>query len=79
MNSIFPNTASPACSGIDRQTLLRAGHDGGDPDNVMVWGESGGGAKTACVYTMPGAANLFHKASILCDRLSGLTTSPRTP
>jgi para-nitrobenzyl esterase len=37
---------------------------GGDPDNVMVWGESGGGAKTACVYTMPGAANLFHKASI---------------
>jgi para-nitrobenzyl esterase len=37
---------------------------GGDPDNVMVWGESGGGAKTACVYTMPGAADLFHKASI---------------
>lgn len=37
---------------------------GGDPDNVMVWGESGGGAKTACVYTMPSAANLFHKASI---------------
>lgn len=37
---------------------------GGDPDNVMVWGESGGGSKTAAVYTMPGAANLFHKASI---------------
>src|SRR3954452_23699527 len=37
---------------------------GGDPDNVMVWGESGGGAKTAAVYTMPGAARLFHKASI---------------
>lgn len=37
---------------------------GGDPDNIMVWGESGGGAKTAAVYTMPHAAPLFHKASI---------------
>jgi para-nitrobenzyl esterase len=37
---------------------------GGDPDNIMVWGESGGGAKTAAVYTMPDAARLFHKASI---------------
>jgi para-nitrobenzyl esterase len=37
---------------------------GGDPDNIMVWGESGGGAKTAAVYTMPKAARLFHKASI---------------
>ncbi|MFI7151866.1 carboxylesterase/lipase family protein [Nonomuraea sp. NPDC050022] len=37
---------------------------GGDPDNIMVWGESGGGAKTAAVYTMPDAASLFHKASI---------------
>jgi para-nitrobenzyl esterase len=37
---------------------------GGDPDNIMVWGESGGGAKTAAVYTMPAAARLFHKASI---------------
>ena len=37
---------------------------GGDPDNIMVWGESGGGAKTAAVYTMPSASGLFHKASI---------------
>jgi para-nitrobenzyl esterase len=37
---------------------------GGDPDNIMVWGESGGGAKTAAIYTMPAAAPLFHKASI---------------
>lgn len=37
---------------------------GGDPDNVMVWGESGGGAKTSCIYAMPSAAPFFHKASI---------------
>lgn len=37
---------------------------GGDPANVMVWGESGGGAKTSCIYAMPSAAPYFHKASI---------------
>jgi para-nitrobenzyl esterase len=37
---------------------------GGDPGNVMVWGESGGGAKTSCIYAMPAAAPYFHKASI---------------
>ena len=37
---------------------------GGDPGNVLVWGESGGGAKTSCIYAMPSAAPYFHKASI---------------
>ena len=37
---------------------------GGDPNNVMIWGESGGGAKTSCLYAMPGAAPYFNKASI---------------
>jgi para-nitrobenzyl esterase len=37
---------------------------GGDPGNVMVWGESGGGAKTSCIYAMPAASRYFHKASI---------------
>jgi para-nitrobenzyl esterase len=37
---------------------------GGDPNNVMVFGESGGGAKTSVVYAMPSAAKLFNKASI---------------
>ena len=37
---------------------------GGDPDNVMIFGESGGGAKTSCLYGMPGAAPYFNKASI---------------
>ncbi|MEZ4898081.1 MAG: carboxylesterase/lipase family protein [Saprospiraceae bacterium] len=37
---------------------------GGDPENVMIFGESGGGAKTSCLYAMPGAAPYFNKASI---------------
>lgn len=37
---------------------------GGDPTNVMIWGESGGGAKTSCLYAMPSAAPYFNKASI---------------
>jgi para-nitrobenzyl esterase len=37
---------------------------GGDPDNVMIFGESGGGAKTSCLYAMPDAAPFFNKASI---------------
>jgi len=37
---------------------------GGDPDNVMIFGESGGGAKTSCLYAMPKAAPYFNKASI---------------
>jgi para-nitrobenzyl esterase len=37
---------------------------GGNPDNVMICGESGGGAKTSCLYSMPSAADYFNKASI---------------
>jgi para-nitrobenzyl esterase len=37
---------------------------GGDPDNVMIWGESGGGAKTTTLTAMPDAQGLYHKASV---------------
>lgn len=37
---------------------------GGDPGNVMVFGESGGGAKTATLMAMPNAQGLFHRAGI---------------
>lgn len=40
------------------------GQFGGDPENVMIFGESGGGAKTSCLYAMPSAASYFNKASI---------------
>jgi len=37
---------------------------GGDPANVMVFGESGGGAKTSALLAMPAAQGLLHKAGI---------------
>jgi para-nitrobenzyl esterase len=37
---------------------------GGNPDNVTICGESGGGAKSSCLYAMPSAADYFSKASI---------------
>ncbi len=37
---------------------------GGDPNNVTIFGESGGGEKTATLMAMPAAVGLFHKASI---------------
>jgi para-nitrobenzyl esterase len=40
------------------------GNFGGDPGNIMIWGESGGGAKTSTLTAMPRVAGKFHKASI---------------
>ncbi len=38
---------------------------GGDPDNVTIMGQSGGGAKVGILTAMPSAEGLFHKAVIL--------------
>lgn len=37
---------------------------GGDPDNVTIFGQSGGGAKVATLLAAPAAKGLFHKAII---------------
>jgi para-nitrobenzyl esterase len=37
---------------------------GGDPDNVTLFGESGGGAKACTLMAMPAARGLFHKAIV---------------
>lgn len=37
---------------------------GGDPENVTIMGESGGGAKVSTLMAMPKAQGLFHKAII---------------
>ena len=45
---------------------------GGDPDNVTIMGQSGGGMKVASLLQMPSADGLFHKASIQ----SGISDAP---
>ena len=37
---------------------------GGDPENVMIFGESGGGAKVCTTMAMPAAKGLFHRAAV---------------
>ena len=37
---------------------------GGDPDAVMIYGQSGGGSKVTALMGMPSAAGLFHRASV---------------
>ena len=37
---------------------------GGDPDRVMIYGQSGGGSKVTTLMGMPAAAGSFHRASV---------------
>lgn len=48
---------------------------GGDPGNVTIMGQSGGGAKVCILTAMPEAEGLFHKAV----PLSGSTVSAKDP
>ncbi|MBN1952992.1 MAG: carboxylesterase/lipase family protein [Bacteroidales bacterium] len=48
-------------------------HFGGDPNNVTIMGQSGGGAKVCVLAAMPAAKGLFHKAV----PLSGSGTSAK--
>ena len=49
---------------------------GGDPDNVLIFGESGGGTKTLSVMSSPLSAGLFHKAIVQSG--SGLVAPGRS-
>ena len=37
---------------------------GGDPNSVLIFGQSGGGAKVSCLMGMPSAQGLFHRAVV---------------
>src|SRR5262249_24373963 len=37
---------------------------GGDPGNVTIFGQSGGGGKVSTIMAMPSAAGLFHRAIV---------------
>jgi para-nitrobenzyl esterase len=50
---------------------------GGDPGNVTVFGESGGGAKVSTLLAMPRAKGLFHRAIIQSGAAVRLRTRER--
>ena len=57
------------CSMMDLVASLKWVHEnianfGGDPDRVMIYGQSGGGSKVTTLLSMPSAVGLIHRASI---------------
>jgi para-nitrobenzyl esterase len=48
---------------------------GGDPANVTVFGQSGGGAKVSTLMAMPSAQGLFHKAIVQSGSLLHLASA----
>ncbi len=48
---------------------------GGDPDNVTLFGVSGGGTKIGALMTMPSAKGLFHKAIVMSGTTRGTTSA----
>jgi para-nitrobenzyl esterase len=58
------------CGMLDLALALRWIHDnaaafGGDPARIMLFGQSGGGAKIATLMAMPAAAGLFHRVATM--------------
>ena len=51
---------------------------GGDPDNVTIFGESGGGGKVGTLMCMPAAKGLFHKAIIMSGTILNVNTHAMT-
>ena len=50
---------------------------GGDPGNITIFGESGGGAKVSTLLSMPRAKGLFHRAIIQSGAAVRLRTKDR--
>ena len=51
---------------------------GGDPNNVTIFGESGGGGKVGTLLCMPPARGLFHKAIIMSGTILNVNTKKMT-
>ncbi|HKA17544.1 MAG TPA: carboxylesterase/lipase family protein [Blastocatellia bacterium] len=75
-----PEFAYAGVTGImDLVASLQWVHDnianfGGDPSRVMIFGQSGGGAKTSTVLATPSAKGLFHRAAVQSGSSLRLTT-----
>jgi len=68
---------------LDLVSVLRWVRDnissfGGDPGNVTIFGQSGGGGKVAALMAMPEARGLFHKAAIQSGAFLRFSTSEAT-
>ena len=50
---------------------------GGDPDRVMIFGQSGGGAKTSVLMGTPAAKGLFHRAAVQSGSALRVTAADR--
>ena len=48
---------------------------GGDPGNVMIFGQSGGGGKVNTLMAMPAAKGLFHRAAVQSGSLLNASTA----
>ena len=57
-----------------RWVQANIGQFGGNPENVTIFGESGGGGKASCLMGMPASRGLFHKAIVQSG--FGLTAAP---
>jgi len=51
---------------------------GGDPSNVTIFGESGGGGKVGTLLSMPSAKGLFNKAIIMSGTILNINTKAMT-
>jgi para-nitrobenzyl esterase len=75
-----PEFANAGVAGImDLVASLQWVHDnienfGGDPGKVMIFGQSGGGAKTSAILATPSAKGLFHRAAVQSGSSLRLTT-----
>ena len=69
---------------LDAIAALQWVHDnianfGGDPNNVTIFGQSGGAGKVSTLLAMPGAKGLFHRAIIQSgSNLKGVSVSDAT-
>ncbi|HSE36388.1 MAG TPA: carboxylesterase/lipase family protein [Blastocatellia bacterium] len=75
-----PEFAYSGVAGImDLVASLQWVHDnianfGGDPSRVMIFGQSGGGAKTTTILATPSAKGLFHRSAVQSGSSLRLTT-----
>jgi para-nitrobenzyl esterase len=62
--ALSANVGMLDCVAVLEWVRTHIGRFGGDPNNVTVFGQSGGGGKVAALLAMPPAQGLFHRAII---------------